>query len=335
MAKHDITHEVVVHGLKKDKKETDKKYRNLLRELAKKDRELAAAMEIKGGVETFHIRPEKRSASSEATLFMVASDWHVAESVLKGQVNGLNEYNLEIAEERAKTFFVRGHKLLRIFKKDVAIKNVVLPLLGDFISNSIHDELMESNLLLPIDETIFAQKLIASGIEFLLEDKAIKNIVIPCHSGNHARTTKDRRIATERGNSLEYFMYHSLKLHFKNEPRVQFLVAEGYHSYLDVFGYTVRFHHGHNISYGGGVGGITISVNKAIAQWDKIKKADLDVFGHFHQFMDGGKFISNGSLIGYNAYALSIKASYEPPKQAMFLIDKKRGKTIVAPILFS
>ena len=87
--------------------------------------------------------------------------------------------------------------------------------------------------------------------------------------------------------------------------------------------------------YGGGVGGLTIPVNKAIAQWDKLHQVDLDVFGHFHQFMDGGKFISNGSLIGYNAYAMSIKAGFEPPKQAMFLIDKKRFKTFVAPILFT
>jgi len=51
-----------------------------------------------------------------------------------------------------------------------------------------------------------------------------------------------------------------------------------------------------------------------------------------HQFKDGGNFICNGSLIGYNAFALSIKADYEKPKQAFFLVDKKRGKSIVAPI---
>ena len=40
----------------------------------------------------------------------------------------------------------------------------------------------------------------------------------------------------------------------------------------------------------------------------------------------------NGSLVGYNAYALSIKASYEDPKQALFLINKKYGKTGVFPV---
>lgn len=72
---------------------------------------------------------------------------------------------------------------------------------------------------------------------------------------------------------------------------------------------------------------------KAIAAWDRSIRADLDVFGHYHTAMDGGKFVSNGSLIGYNAFAVAIKAPFEKPKQMTFLIDKKRGKTIVAPIV--
>jgi hypothetical protein len=43
----------------------------------------------------------------------------------------------------------------------------------------------------------------------------------------------------------------------------------------------------------------------------------------------------NGSLVGYNAFALSIKAGFEPPKQAFFLIDKSVGKTVVTPIILS
>lgn len=129
-------------------------------------------------------------------------------------------------------------------------------------------------------------------------------------------------------------MYSYLRDYFKDEPRVEFIVATGQHSYLNIYGYKLRFLHGHSVRYGGGVGGITIPINKAIAQWDKAIKAYLTVMGHFHTFFDGGNFITNGSLIGYNAYAMSIKASFERPKQALFLIDKTRGKTCVWPVLF-
>jgi hypothetical protein len=56
------------------------------------------------------------------------------------------------------------------------------------------------------------------------------------------------------------------------------------------------------------------------------------VFGHFHQLKDGGDFVSNGSLIGYDSYALSIKADYEEPRQALILMDKKRGRTSLWPV---
>jgi hypothetical protein len=181
---------------------------------------------------------------------------------------------------------------------------------------------------------VHAQNLIISGLEFLLNHSPF-SFVIPCHSGNHARTTQKTRFGAENGHSLEYLMYLHLAAYFRNEPRVTFLIPEGMHSYVDVYNQTIRFHHGHAVKYGGGVGGIYIPVNKAIAQWNKARRADLDVFGHFHQMRDGGNFICNGSLIGYNAFALSIKADYEPPKQALFLLDKKRGRTCTWPILFS
>jgi hypothetical protein len=128
-------------------------------------------------------------------------------------------------------------------------------------------------------------------------------------------------------------MYHNMAMCFENEPRVQFVIGEGYHTYLTIYDKLVRFHHGHAIKYKGGVGGVYIPLNSAITQWNKAKFAYLDVLGHWHQQRDGGNFMINGSIIGYSAYSLFIKAEYEEPKQLFFLIDRDRGKTIVAPIL--
>ncbi len=284
-------------------------------------------------VDTFKILPKTSSGKSEAVAFMIASDWHVEEGVDPKTINNLNEYTPAIAQKRATMFFQNGLRLAKITNQDIEIKTVVLALLGDFFSNNIHDELVELNALPQIEAVWFAQKLIASGIHYIL-DNSDYDLVIPCHSGNHARTTKKVHFAKEAGHSLEYYMYQNLADHFRDNPRVKFLISEGYHSYLDIFDTKIRIHHGHTIKYGGGVGGIYIPTNKAIAQWNKAKNVDLDIFGHFHQFRDGGNFIANGSMIGYNSYALSIKAEYEDPKQAFFLIDKKRGKTVVAPICF-
>ena len=277
------------------------------------------------------IKKKDKQGGTEATIFMTASDWHVEEIVDPETVNFLNEYNPEIAKKRAEKFFKGGQRLFEIVSRDVKATTIVMPMLGDFITNDIHDEMAENNAMLPMDAMIYAQNLFASGIAFLLEHTDCK-IVIPCHSGNHGRTTRQVHVSTEHGHSLEYFMYKNLENLFAEEERIEFFVTTGYHSYLPVYDITVRMHHGHAIKYGGGVGGIFIPTYKAIAQWNKAKHADIDFFGHFHQMKDGGNFVSNGSLIGYNAYALRIKADYEPPRQTFCVIDSKRGKTFTCPI---
>jgi hypothetical protein len=306
--------------------------------LVEKNKELETQLELAVGlkdIEPFKIEYRESKNDSEATAFMVASDWHIEETVEAKTINGLNNYNLFIAKERAKQFFQNGVKLLKKEQQNAKIKNLVLALIGDFISGNIHEELLESCSLRPAEASIEATNYIISGIQYILDNTDV-NIIIPCHVGNHSRITKKIHVSTEKGNSLETIMYYFMKNHFKGNKRVEFLISESYLSYLNVNGFVVCFQHGHAIKFGGGVGGLTIPVNKAIAQWEKMKRADLYVFGHFHTFLDGGNFICNGSNIGYNSYAVMIKASYEQPKQSFFLIDHKRNcKTVVCPILYN
>lgn len=295
------------------------------------EREKEALLAIKNGVESFVIKP-KSGTGSEATAIWLASDWHVGEKVTRGQTNGLNEYNPTISKARGEAYFRNGLRLTDMAGRDVKIDTIVLALLGDFITGHLHLDAIENNWLAPVEETLHAQKIITSGIEYILKHSKY-NLIIPCASGNHGRTTKFSHFGSENGHSLEYFMYCSLAQYFRNEKRVKFIISEGAHTYLDIYSYTVRLLHGHDIKYNGGSGGITIPLNKAIGQWDKARPAYLTVCGHFHQRFDGGAFCVNGSLIGYNAFALSIKASAERPQQSFILVDKKRGKTITAPIL--
>ena len=311
--------------------ELSKKYKKSLSIINSLQRELGAALELSKHNETYRIIPSK-GVHSEATAVIVASDWHYEEQIKPSYVSGLNQYNLEIADQRINRFFQNALRLINICKQDIEIDNIVLALLGDFISGNIHDENLETGQLRPIDTAFAVQGKLMSGIKFLLE-KTKCDIIVPCSVGNHSKITEKIHVSTETGNSLEGLMYHNMAMYFEDEPRVKFVISEGYHTYLTIYNRTLRLHHGHAIRYNGGIGGIYIPVSKAIAQWNKAKFADLDVFGHWHQQRDGGNFITNGSLIGYNAYALRIKADYEEPKQAFFLIDRDRGKTIVAPIL--
>jgi hypothetical protein len=285
------------------------------------------------------IVPKTPSSVSESVAVMVGSDWHIEENVDPATVNNKNSFNLEIMEQRVLKFFQGQFRMFDILRRDTTISTIVLALLGDFITNTIHEDLQESNNLLPAEAIYRAECLIVSGIKFLLENTPPETeLLIVCHSGNHGRMTKKQRGTTEAGNSLEHFMYYHLRDFFKGESRVKFQIAEGYHSFVTLFDnkYRIRLHHGHAINYGGGVGGITIPVLKAIAQWNIADRADLDLFGHFHQFIDYGNFVANGSLIGYNDFAVRIKATFEKPQQAFFLVNKKwNSKTMATPIFLT
>jgi len=308
--------------------------KRLLREREEQEHRLEFALGIANHKSKAFEIPRTKGLGSEATSVMVLSDVHVDETVEEGVTNGLNKYTPKIARESVAKFFSNGLRLHQIFSKDIAVHNILLALLGDMISGYIHPELIENNSLSPTQGTIQALDILKSGIQYFKKHCKAK-ITVVCKFGNHGRTTDKIRISTGYKNSYEWMMYHFLASEFQRDDQVEFIIEDGYLSYVSLYEkYTLRFHHGDAIRYKDGVGGITIPVNKAIANWDKERKAYLDVFGHHHtQMLDAGKFVCNGSVIGYNPYGIYIKAAYERPQQSFFMIDSQRGKTVCAPIL--
>jgi hypothetical protein len=279
-------------------------------------------------------KPLEVKATNKATAVAVAlaSDWHVEEEVEAKSVNDLNEFTLGIAEKRIHKFFKTVARLTEIERAGADIDTLVLWCGGDLFSGYIHEELRETNSMSPTETILWLQDLVIGGIETLKPH--FKEILIPTSFGNHGRTTIKPRHATAYKNSYEWLLYKVLEARTTDE-KVKWQISDSYHNLMTVFDKRIRFHHGDGLKYQGGIGGLTIPVEKAISSWNKSPaRADLDVFGHWHTFQQNRNWVSNGSLIGYNAYAVSIKASYEPPAQTYFLFDKKRGRTMTTPILF-
>lgn len=268
--------------------------------------------------------------SSEAVACVVTSDLHVDEVVEPGTVNGLNEYNPDIAKARMEAFFRNSLKLAQGAARDSEIKVLYWAILGDLFSGWIHDELIETNSMSPVDAAQFVGDLLASGLAYWLRHSKFK-IVGDMVVGNHGRLTKRLRSAPV-GTSLESVVYRRLADAFRDEPRVQLTAAPGGRTYRRFGELTMRLCHGYEVGYQGGVGGVSIPIRKKVAQWDKAIKADLTVMGHFHQLLNGGDFLVNGSVIGYSAYAEFLAASPEPPRQAFFLVHAKRGLSLTAPV---
>lgn len=308
-----------------DELEADR--RKLLGLLDDREAQLEAALEItKHRPQVTKIKLDK-SADGESTAVVVASDWHVEETIDPKTVNGMNSFSLAIAETRVKRLFQNIVRLTEVQRHGAKIDRLVLFLGGDLMTGYIHEELQESNQLSPTQTVLWLQDIIASGLAMLRPH--FSQIVIPCSFGNHGRTTKKPRQSTAAANSYEWMLYHMMARHL---PEYEWHISDGYHLLLDLYGKTLRFHHGDNLKYQGGIGGLTIPVEKAIASWNKGITADLDIFGHWHQSQQNPKWVCNGSLIGFGPYSLSIKAAFEPPSQTYFLFDKRHGRTGTFPI---
>lgn len=308
-------------------------YRSQLEQFKKAHAEieaqLDAALALKRHRITEAVIPKPAGAEGESVAVAVASDWHAEERVDPKTINGLNDFDLTVADRRITKFFQSVVRLTEIERNGTRIDTLVLAMLGDFMTGYIHEELQETNELSPTETVLWLMQRIKSGVEFLKREGGYKRIIIPCSYGNHGRNTRKPRHGTGAASSYEWMMYRMLE---QSIPGVEWQVADGYHNYLEIYGRTLRFHHGDNISYQGGVGGITISVEKAIASWNKSRVAHIDVFGHHHTQQQNPKWVANGSLIGFNAFAVAIKAPYEPPQQTFFLIDSKRGRAGTWPI---
>lgn len=279
-------------------------------------------------------RREKKSGLREGIPVVLASDWHVEETVRPETIMFKNSFDINVADRRIARYFDGVEYLIRHHREIMKIHDMVLWLGGDLISGYIHEELEETNDLSPVAATLFLQPRLKSYIT-RLRDRLGINIHIPCNFGNHGRTGKKKRVSSAAANSYEYLMYRNLERLMADEPGITFDVSESGHCYVNTYDFVHRFHHGDSVRYWGGVGGVTIPLNKAIAQWQKFQRADYTNIGHFHQLMHTRDACINGSLIGYNAFALSIKAEYEDPQQAFYITDSRRGKCLQTPIWLS
>jgi hypothetical protein len=271
---------------------------------------------------------KKSRTKGGCTAIICATDWHLEKRITPSTVSGLNEFDLDIAARRIKRFWEKSLYLTEFFRHIADVDEIVVWFGGDLINNHLHPEDVEGNFCGPIEAIGLCQDYMAEGLD-LLGSKGKAPVRVVANYGNHARTTKKVRHATGWQHSWEYLAYTNLA---KTCKRLPLQIAQGYMNYTPVQGHNVRFHHGEAIRYAGGVGGLTIPLGKSIAQWDKARRADLSINGHFHTMQDNWNWHSCGCLCGYDSFAQSIKADFQEPTQSVVFVDKTRGKVAALPI---
>lgn len=298
---------------------------------------LAGIKEPLGAIPKIPAPTRKKGDKHPAVAVALASDWHVGENVPLSVTNGLNEYDPSIAEQRANRFFDRTRRLIELCRDGSHVDTLVLALAGDLITGYLHDDQRQTNYLSPTEEFRFLKRLLRSGIDYLLEDKTLRQIVLPCSWGNHGRTNYDKRemygLAGFR-NSFESMLYLDLAEEYLGNDRLTFTVTTSDYQITELEGgYRIRTSHGNHFGYSGGIGGLTIPLNKFIARLNDGVHCHLSLMGHWHSYTPTPMAIINGTNKGVDAYSMKKGFTPEPAQQAFTLIDPASKRRLIdAPI---
>ena len=280
------------------------------------------------------IKPNKKKRSAGVpTLF--ASDWHWGEVVDPNQINGVNEYNVAIAQDRAKVMI---EKTIDLLKNHVALTDypgIVFVLGGDMVSGDIHEELMATNSMEIMPTVIDLFGVLTWCIETLADE--FGNVFVPCVSGNHGRNTHKIRAKGRNFTSFDWLLYQFLSKRFENDTRIQFHIPDGSDAYYSIYGHKYLLTHGDQFRGGDGV----IGALGPIIRGDHRKRSrnaqidmeyDTMILGHWHQLIQLERLIVNGSLKGYDEYAYANNFGFEPPRQALWITHPEHGLTFSMPV---
>ncbi len=279
-------------------------------------------------VPSWLLRAPKNEITGVPSLF--ASDWHWAENVDPKQIGGVNEYNLEIAQQRARAMIETAIDLCFNHLKTPKYPGIVFILGGDMFSGNIHTELATTNDMELMPAVLDIWAVLVWCIE-QLADKFGK-VFVPCVSGNHGRNTFKIQAKNRNYTNFDWLLYQFLAKRFEDDKRVQFLIPDGSDAYYSIYGHRYLLTHGDQFRGGDGV----IGALGPIIRGDHKKRSrnaqidqeyDTMLLGHWHQLIQLQRLIVNGSLKGYDEYAYANNFGYEPPRQALWITHPNHGIT--------
>lgn len=265
-----------------------------------------------------------------------ASDWHLDEVVFKKQVGGVNEYNRKIAVARCGQFFDHTVTLAKRYIGGIDYNGLYLLLGGDMFSGNIHEELKETNESTLIESILFWIEPLVSGIRHLADN--FEHMHIPCVVGNHGRNSRKPIAKNRAQDNFDWLFYHMLAMQFKNDPRITWDISPAADTSFTIYDTDFLLTHGDQFRGGSGIAGLLspllLGDHRKRKRQTAIKQPyDWMVYGHWHSLVLGVRgLLGNGSLKGYDEYAFVSNFDYEPPQQALWLVQPRVGVTGRWPI---
>ena len=270
------------------------------------------------------------------------SDLHYGETVSPAQVFNSNKFNANVCIQRVKQVIDTTEHLTFGILKDPKFPGIVLVLGGDNVNGVLRDEALANNDRQIMSQAIEVADLLHSSILKLI--RIYGRVFVVGVPGNHGRNTRKPWASFYAETNFDWLVYQMLERFFKVEiaaGKVAFLTPPARDVTFKIAGRAFRLTHGDQFRGGdsiiGPLGPITRGNNKKLAMALSLPTEDEEyqtlLVAHFHSLYMTPKLIINGSIKGYDEYALSNNFGWEPPQQALFFTHEKYGVNHYMPVL--
>lgn len=272
-----------------------------------------------------------QASGAPHTPVLVFSDSQWGEVIDRENMDGINEFDVPIAEERYRRLIERTVDISLEHLPKNRYSGIVYLRGGDMVSGDIHEELRETNELAAIPAV---RSLVAAeswGLEQLAS--AFGRVHVVSVPGNHGRTQKKppyKRVQDNYDTLSAWWLEDRLR----GDSRLTWQTPSSTDAVFEMHGRLYLATHGDRIGSSGGQGFIgpaaTImrGMKKTMDEYARRGVALSKMFvGHFHTAYDLGYGWSNGSLPGYSEFARGNRMTPEPPVQWLIFFHPKYGAT--------
>jgi hypothetical protein len=286
----------------------------------------------------FKPSPRNKARKGES-LILHLSDWHYGEVVEAEKTRGHNEYNQEIAEQRAKRVFDGFHSIVdKLSAGGWNFNRLVVPINGDMLTGTIHELERHSGGRNIVQSTFECASLLAGFLSPLASEFPRVDAYVT--AGNHTRMAPKME-SKDPTRTWDAAMGMALGLHLKNHKNVSVTVPNAYTCAIGIEGHTVVQTHGHQIKGGSYGGSPWYGINRMVTNYNALEasrggKVLAWMFGHFHSSSSipnvHSEVFINGSLISGTEWTIDTLGKSDRPCQWLLCVHPEHGITSRWPL---
>lgn len=283
-----------------------------------------------GPLKVSKLKPDQGRPSGRRAVILHISDIQYGEVIDFDAIDGINSYDMEIANKRIARYFQKAHRFITDLWLGDPPEEVIVLLNGDMISGSIHMELAKTDFVGPMQQAHLVSEQLAAGIQ-LIADAGFPVRVIST-PGNHGRTTMKPESKDHTLENYDTLVATNIEKMFRHNELVSVEYSKSVDAEFTVFSFPMLATHGDRIGSRGGMGfqgplaTIVRGHAKVMADYAARGVHLYKIFtGHFHTPGVTSHGYANGTTAGASEYSRDGRMHVTPPSQDYLVVHEDHG----------